>query len=505
MKVIIVGSGIAGLSAAIFSYLEGDEVILATKKKLSDSNSFYAQGGVIYQDEEKNALLLEEDIQKASSFSSKPEAVKYFVEKGPETIEELLFHIAPVAFTRKNGKLSLRREGGHSARRIIHYLDRTGQKIAETLVDYIRKNTSIHILEETFLLDLAIRQEQTIGGFFKSSVKDEEPIYFMNCQKLILASGGIGECYESTTNPPTATGDAIAIAYRAGASVSGMEYTQFHPTVLAVKTPEHQRLLISEAIRGEGAFLVNKDGEDFMKQKHPLASLAPRDFVSRCIYEEMMKSKTDCVYLDATKIDSEILEKHFPHIFNECLKYGVDIRKDPIPVSPGYHFLCGGVDVDLRARTKIGGLYAIGECANSGLHGANRLASASLLECVVSAKSAAGDKPKESSLTKITPTPPQYKLERQLSSQELKRLREYAQKIAWESLSIVRYIPEIAELKFELKQILNSVEAIRGINLSHSELCNIVSTAYLIGEQALQNKKSLGCHYIIDDKKRTSS
>jgi len=374
---LIIGSGIAGLRAAIEAGRYGNVIIL-TKQRVYDSNTVQAQGGVavvLKAHEQDNLDLHISDTLKVGCGLNDKEAVRKVVTEGPVRVKELIEWGAH--FDSTSGELDLGREAGHSASRVIHsYGDATGKEIVRTLLNKIEEYRNIKIEENHFVVDLLTEENSCLGALVYSKPMG---LHIVRSKQTILATGGCGRIYQETTNPFVATGDGLTLAWRAGASLEDMEMIQFHPTTLYVAGSS--RALISEAVRGEGAKLVDKSGYQFMPDYHPDAELAPRDVVSRAIMQHLHKTRSRFVYLDARNIPN--FASRFPQITEHCKSFGIDITKDLIPVRPSAHYMVGGVKVDLNARTTVEGLYACGEVACTGLHGANRLASNSLLEGLV--------------------------------------------------------------------------------------------------------------------------
>jgi L-aspartate oxidase len=379
---IIVGSGIAGLYASLLARAHGS-VLLLTKGSIEESNTRWAQGGIaaaIGEDDSPELHL--EDTLRAGAGLVDEAAARVLVENGPEAISDLVRLGVP--FDTEGGEIVLGREGAHTVNRVVHAGgDSTGAHI-ELSLSQLARMSRITILENAQAIDLLLDGGSVAG----LSVLDTsaETVRQYRGRFNVLATGGLGQLYRVTTNPAVATGDGIAMAYRAGAEVSDMEFFQFHPT--ALRLPGAPVFLISEAVRGEGGLLRNEDGEAFMPRYHELADLAPRDIVARAILTELEDSESDHVYLDVTHLESAKVRARFPQIHRHCLDHGLDITEQPIPVSPAAHYMMGGVRADTWGRTTLPGLYAIGECANTGVHGANRLASNSLLETVVFARRA---------------------------------------------------------------------------------------------------------------------
>jgi L-aspartate oxidase len=391
---LVIGSGIAGLSFAIKASATGT-VHLVTKKKESDSNTNYAQGGIAAvlapNDSYKSHF---DDTMKAGGGLCKREALEVMVNSGPERINELVrwgTRFSHKDETDKTSGLDLGKEGGHTHKRVAHAMDLTGREIEQSLLNRISEIDTIKIFEDHTAVDLLtehqLQQERSspgincYGAYILDNLTGE--VNTFNSHITLLATGGVGQVYLHTTNPDIATGDGIAMAYRAGALIGDMEFIQFHPTSLYVKKKEGRSFLISEAVRGEGGILLNSSGEKIMEKVHPMKDLAPRDIVARTIDSELKKTGDDCVFLDITSKKKDFLKKRFPTIYKNCLAQGIDISTDPIPVVPAAHYLCGGIITDINGRTNIKNLYVSGESACTGVHGANRLASNSLLEGVV--------------------------------------------------------------------------------------------------------------------------
>lgn len=387
--VLIVGSGLAGLSAALQlpSHLQ---IALLTKGELNEGASAWAQGGIaaVMADSDSFDSHVQDTLVAGAGLCDLP-ATQFVVEHAPDAIRWLMSLGVP--FTEEDGALHLTREGGHSERRIVHVTDATGAAVQQTLIKKVLVAPNIRFFNHHMLVDLITHQKlglpgQQCVGLYALDEQTDSVVTF-SAPHTILATGGAGKVYLYTTNPDTATGDGIAAAWRAGCRVQNMEFIQFHPTCLY--HPHAKSFLISEAVRGEGGLLKLPSGERFMPTHDARAELAPRDVVARAIDFEMKKQGLDCVYLDISHKSAEFLKEHFPNILERCLQLGIDITTQPIPVVPAAHYTCGGVLTDLAGRTDLAGLYAIGETACTGLHGANRLASNSLVECMVFAKATA--------------------------------------------------------------------------------------------------------------------
>ena len=376
VQFLVVGSGVAGLRAAIESANAG-EVLVITKGKVRESSTWRAQGGIaVALSEGDEPELHMKDTLKAGVGLCNKDAVKVLVEEGVQRAEELISWGAK--FDRENGHLSFTMEAAHKIRRIIHAMgDATGEEIHKTLMHKAQEIKNIKFLEHTFLIDLIIEEKECLGAL----IMTESGKQIISASATILASGGTGQLYKNTTNPEVATGDGLAIAYRAGCKLQDMEFIQFHPTTLYLQSAPC--FLISESVRGEGGILRNSKGETFMSEYHEMGDLAPRDVVSRAIYNQMWKTGTNSVFLDMKHLPHDFLKSRFPNIYLTCKEYNLDITRDLIPVRPAAHFLMGGIKTNLKAETNIKRLFACGEVASTGVHGTNRLASNSLLEGLV--------------------------------------------------------------------------------------------------------------------------
>lgn len=490
--IIIIGSGIAGLTAALKASAVAN-VVLCTKSHIKESNTQMAQGGIaaVWSAQDKPQYHYE-DTMNAGAGLCISEAVDVLVHDGPERVRELISMGAD--FDRFKTGFSLTKEGAHSKRRILHAKDNTGEEIENTLVSSIKKNKRITVLENTFAKDLVV-ENGTVTGVVAVKTYGEEIVH-ISSKAVLIASGGLGQVYSNNTNPAMATGDGIAMAYRAGAAVSDMEFIQFHPTTLVSGDRKPVSLfLISEAVRGEGARLINGEGYRFMPDYHPQAELAPRDIVSRSIYDQMRKNKNKKhgVYLDLSYVKEDISTR-FPKIYQRCLENGFDITREPIPVAPAAHYIMGGIKIDLSGQTTLPGLYAAGEVSTVGVHGANRLASNSLLDGLVFAARAI-----EHALKNIQQKELSNYLLEPLESQTLAvstitRLREKIRKIMWNNVGIIRN-------KNSLKKAILKLEEIRKeINFytTDHKLCevqNLLENAELIAMFALERKESRGAHF----------
>lgn len=489
---IIIGSGISGLNFALRQAEKGRKVLIITKKRIVESATNFAQGGiaaVISQlDDFKKHV---KDTLVAGSFHNNKRAVEYMVRHGPAAISRLLELGVP--FTTQNGKLLLTAEGGHRTRRIAFVSDYTGQAIEKVLVAKVRKNPFITLYEHTFAVDLLIKNRTCYGVQILRGKKFEN-IYG---DITVLATGGIGQLYEYTTNPVISTGDGLAMAARAGCKFRDLEFIQFHPTALKLKGK--QAFLISEALRGEGALLLNSKAERFMPRYHKLAELAPRDIVSRAIFEE---EKNGPVFLDLRHKKETFLETRFPQIYQKLKSYGLNLAHDLIPISPAAHYICGGVKVNLKGETGIKNLYAFGEAAGTGVHGANRLASNSLLEALVfSDRILESHLPTKQNFSRQPEKKlPSFSLPKirviQKTPRYLKACRKNLQQIMWKYVGIVRSKKSLLEGLKKIRQLEKKVLDFRKVNREILEFKNMVMAAKLITQAALKRKKSLGCHCI---------
>ena len=509
--VLIVGSGLAGLTAAL-RLAPNHSVAILTKRGMSDGSSGWAQGGIA-------AVLADgdtfdshvDDTFVAGAGLCDPAATRFVVENAPDAIAWL--QQLGVQFSKENGQLHLTREGGHSARRIVHVTDATGAAVQRTLIEKVRETPGITLFENHMLIDLIMASPTTsesasasasiganrcAGLYALDEISGE--VQTFNAPQTILATGGAGKVYLYTTNPDTATGDGIAAAWRAGCRVSNMEFIQFHPTCLY--HPHAKSFLITEAVRGEGGRLLLPDGTRFMPAHDERAELAPRDVVARAIDFEMKKHGFDCVYLDISHQPLAFILEHFPNIHARCLSLGIDISRQPIPVVPAAHYTCGGVQVDLNGSTDVPGLYAIGETACTGLHGANRLASNSLVECMVFARAAAAHisahpKPAVLALPAWDDSQVSDADEAVVISHNWDELRRFM----WDYVGIVRTnkrleraAHRITLLQTEIHEFYSAFHVTRDL----LELRNLVQVAELIVRSAQSRHESRGLHFSRD-------
>jgi L-aspartate oxidase len=503
--VLIIGSGLAGLSLAL-KLANQKKVAVVTKKSLLEGASVWAQGGIATVLSQEDSLAEHiQDTLTAGAGLCDPTTTRYVVEHAKPALDWLIAQGVP--FTRDASTdtgYHLTREGGHSHRRIIHAADATGHAVQETLAAKVLAHPNITVLEHTIAIDLITgkklgRQDNRChGAYALNCLRDE--VVTIAARDTILATGGAGKVYLYTTNPDTATGDGIAMGWRAGCRVSNMEFIQFHPTCLY--HPHAKSFLISEAVRGEGGLLKLPDGTRFMPAHDKRAELAPRDIVARAIDFEMKKRGLDCVYLDISHKSVEFLQEHFPTIYARCLALGIDIARQPIPVVPAAHYSCGGVVTDLNGRTDVDNLYAVGETASTGLHGANRLASNSLLECMVFADAAARDilsKPRDELIAL-----PQWDESRVTDADEeivIAHNWDELRRFMWDYVGIVRTTKRLQRAQHRIKLLheeINEYYANFHVTSDLLELRNLVLSADLIVQSALSRHESRGLHYSKD-------
>ena len=503
--VLVIGSGLAGLSAAL--RLAADrKVALVTKRELLEGASAYAQGGIAAVLDSADSLENHiRDTHVAGGGLCRDEAVRFVVGRGAQAIQWLVDQGVPFTREAKGGEgLHLHREGGHSHRRIVHAADATGNAVQRTLVEQARAHPNIDLLEWHLAIDLitgrkvGLEDDRCLGAYVLDLVDGR--VRTLSARATVLASGGTGKVYLYTTNPDTATGDGIAMGWRAGCPVANMEFIQFHPTCLY--HPHAKSFLISEAVRGEGGLLLLPGGERFMPRHDERGELAPRDVVARAIDFEMKKRGLDCVYLDIAHKGEAFVREHFPNIHRKCLEFGIDIAKEPIPVVPAAHYTCGGLQVDLAGRTPVPGLYALGEVACTGLHGANRLASNSLLECVVFAEAAAADILAAAAVE--IPALPQWDESRVTDADEevvIAHNWDELRRSMWSYVGIVRTNKRLERALHRIQLLQAEIhEFYSTFRVSNDliELRNLVVTAELIVRSALARKESRGLHFSSD-------
>ncbi|MCX7983704.1 MAG: L-aspartate oxidase [Bacteroidetes bacterium] len=512
--VLVIGTGIAGCIVALELADAGIHVTLVTRcSQPNESNTMYAQGGIIFTGPGDSPELLSEDIQNAGANICNPRAVTILSQEGPSLVQKLLIEKYGVPFDRTpTGELALTREGGHSVARIIHVSDMTGSAIENKLIDAVLNNTNITLYTETTAVDLLTPAHHAYNRLTVYDPPRCVGAYVLNqntglvhrilSRMTVLATGGIGQIYLRTTNPPSARGDGLAMAHRAGARTINCEYVQFHPTAFY---QEHGPcFLITEALRGAGARLINQKGEPFMERYDPdWKDLAPRDVVARSIHQEMLFQNTPNVYLDAASyIPANTLKSQFPYIYSRCLEAGIDITQEPIPVVPAAHYFCGGVWVDEWGQSTIKNLYAIGEVSCTGLHGANRLASTSLLEGLVWGYRAA--KHIQHTIHEIQPFPaeqiPPWEEtgttlpDSALIAQDMSVIKH----IMWNYTGLIRTVDRLQRALRELLHLETEIQRFyRAVKLNDSiiGLRNAIRSAIIITTAAWANKKSIGCHY----------
>ncbi len=504
---LVLGSGIAGLSYALQVCKYG-KVALITKKSDTESNTNYAQGGiasVMSSDDSFQSHI--QDTLVAGAGLCRESAVDVLVTEGPDYVRELVE--LGVNFSKEldsSGELnfSMGREGGHSRRRILHAADLTGREIERALIVQIKRQDNIRVFEHEFAVDLIVEHDMNdklvCCGAYVLDTETEEVSTF-RAKVTMLATGGGGKVYLHTTNPDIATSDGVAMAYRAGADIADMEFIQFHPTTLY--HPEARSFLISEAVRGEGGILRLSDGSTFMENYHEMGCLAPRDIVARAIDAELKKTSDECVYLDITHLDTDAVKSRFPNIYQKCLSVGIDITTDWIPIVPAAHYSCGGVQTDLNARSSIDRLYACGEVACTGVHGANRLASNSLLEAMVFAHRAATD---ANAFLVGWPSAdpadfPKESHDMDVIDEDIEALTDTVRRVMWRYVGIVRTNDRLQKAREEISSIASQVEKLYSTGRLSPELIelrNITTVAGLIIDSAIYRKESRGLHYNTD-------
>ncbi len=516
--ILIIGSGIAGMCAAYYAAENGLSVYLITKGDVKkDSNTYYAQGGIIYKGEKDSTRNLIKDIVRAGANLSNPFMARILAEEGPYYIQDLLINTAKIHFTKNQaGKLDLAEEAAHSVRRIIHSKDATGKAITEGLLRLMKKQKNIKIFRHHMALDLILKHEPTNILFPKTVLPETLGAYILDinsktiktfiAKATILATGGIGKIYSYTTNSLSSTGDGLAIAERAGAKLLNMEYTQFHPTALYQSKPN--MFLISEAVRGEGGELKTINNILFMKKYHSKGSLASRDIVARAIHKEMLKRHHPYMLLDIHNYLSPVtIKKKFPTIHKTCLENNIDITQQSIPVVPAFHFICGGIKVNKYGKTNIRRLFAAGEVSCTGIHGANRLASTSLLEGLVwgGRISKYLSKHRKNYVFKKSINIPKLKLpvkqSEPVDSTFIKQDWDNLKNIMWNYVGLIRTAKRLTRALKSLKNLYDTVTDFYKNNLLEKdviELKNGIQTGILITRQAIKNKRSRGTHFRID-------
>ena len=510
---MVIGSGIAGLTFALKAAKLGSVAVI-TKRKGADTNTAWAQGGIacVTSDEDSFELHVQDTIAAGAGLCDEA-IVRTIVAEGPERIRELTeaglqFDERPaVAGPSGHREFDLGKEGGHSKRRVLHVRDATGKEIEETLLRELSQQSHVDLLENHMAVDLITAAklgfavaDRCLGVY----VLDERigEVETIRSDHVVLATGGCGKVYLYTTNPDIATGDGVAIAWRAGAEIANMEFIQFHPTCLF--HPQAKSFLISEAVRGEGGVLRNNRGEDFMKRYDARGSLAPRDIVARAIDAEIKRSGAQYVFLDITHKPPEFVRERFPHIYQTCLQFGIDISKQPIPVVPAAHYQCGGIKTDINGVTSLPGLYAIGEVACTGLHGANRLASNSLLEGLVMAHRAAVVAAQKRSHGERQISLPEWESGNVQDVDELVVIYhnwDEIRRLMWDYVGIVRTDKRLQRASARLRNLQREIREFYWnfkISVDLLELRNLATIAALIVDSALSRKESRGLHYTLD-------
>jgi L-aspartate oxidase len=513
---LVIGSGIAGLSFSLKAALKGS-VTIVTKKETMDTSTNYAQGGIasVLGPNDSFDLHIKDTLESGAGLCNE-QVVRMVVTNGPDMIKELI--ALGVNFSHNKiqaDTLDLTKEGGHSRRRIVHTKDLTGQEVERALIYNVEKNDNIQIYENHMVIDLITTSKfikrglstnetkETCWGAYVLDIITGEVRIFLS-RVIVLATGGAGKVYLYTSNPDIATGDGVAIGYRAGAKVANMEFVQFHPTCLY--HPIEKNFLISESVRGEGGRLINKKGDHFMEHYHPLKDLALRDVVARSIDAELKKSGDECVYLDISHRSRDFIKNRFPNIYMKCLELNIDITKEPIPVVPAAHYMCGGITTDTQGRTNITNLYAIGEVACTGLHGANRLASNSLLEALVFSQSAFEDSAKTITDTDDYkfPSIPLWDTGSATDSDEsvvVSHNWDEVRRMMWNYVGIVRTDKRLVRAMRRIKIIQQEIKDYYWdfiITRDLLELRNLAEVAELIITSASMRKESRGLHYNLD-------
>jgi len=507
---VVIGSGIAGLSFALKVAKHGSVAVI-TKRKGADSNTAWAQGGIacVISGEDSFELHVRDTLEAGAGLCDE-QVVRTIVTEAPGRIQDLVelglqFDEREVSGHRE---FDLGREGGHSKRRVLHVRDETGKEIENILLRELGRQSHVDLLENHMAVDLITAaklgfasEDRCLGVYVLNEISGE--VETIRSDRIVLATGGCGKVYLYTTNPDIATGDGVAMAWRAGVTIANMEFIQFHPTCLF--HPKAKSFLISEAVRGEGGILRNNRGENFMKRYDPRGSLAPRDIVARAIDAEIKRSGAQCVFLDITDKPVEFIRERFPHIYETCLRLGIDMTKQPIPVVPAAHYQCGGIKTDVNGATDLRGLFAIGEVGCTGLHGANRLASNSLLEGLVvaqrAAEAAVGYRSSESDRALLLP---------EWQSGDVQNVDELVviyhnwdeiRRLMWDYVAIVRTDKRLHRASARLRNLQREIREFYWnfkISVDLLELRNLATVAALIVDSALSRKESRGLHYTLD-------
>ena len=506
---VVIGSGIAGLSFALKVAQHGSVAVI-TKRKGTDTNTAWAQGGIacVTSDEDSFELHVRDTLEAGAGLCDEA-AVRTIVMEGPDRIRELMefgleFDEREVSGHRE---LDLGKEGGHSKRRVLHVQDVTGKEIEGTLLRELGRQSHVELFENHMAVDLITAgklgfatEDRCLGVYVLDERTGE--VETIRSDRIVLATGGCGKVYLYSTNPDIATGDGVAMAWRAGAMITNMEFIQFHPTCLF--HAKAKSFLISEALRGEGGILRNSRGEDFMKRYDPRGSLASRDIVARAIDAEIKRAGAKCAFLDITDKSPEFIRERFPHIYETCLGFGIDMSKQPIPVVPAAHYQCGGIKTDVNGATNLLGLYAIGEVACTGLHGANRLASNSLLEGLVVAHRAAASSVQAQKRSKQKILLPEWESGNVQDVDELVAIYhnwDEIRRLMWDYVGIVRTDKRLQRASARLRNLQREIREFYWnfkISVDLLELRNLATVAALIVDSALSRKESRGLHYTLD-------
>lgn len=510
-EILVIGSGLAGCLAAIAAADEGAQVTIVSKtENIIGGNTPYAQGGIIYKGLKDSPEKLKKDILIAGDGHSWEPAVDQLCQRGPELVEKFLINRFKVEFDRdENDELDLTAEGAHSQARIIHSKDKTGKSIHTSIAEGVKNHPNIKVLVNHTVVDLLTLAHHSKNSLdiykkpacFGAFVLDNETsqVFPIFASQTILATGGLGQLYAHTTNPNEATGDGIALAWRAGVRCFNLQYIQFHPTTFY---GERERFLISEAVRGEGGKLIDKDGKPFMKKFHEMGDLAPRDIVARGIHQTMLETGHPCVYLDVSHLDSAWLKDRFPTIYQYCIDAGVDIAKEPIPVVPAAHYSCGGVGVSLTGRTSLRRLYAIGEVSCTGVHGANRLASTSLLENVVWGYIAGKESAAHIGVEDYYPDIWEWKDRNQiidpaLIAQDWLNIKNSM----WNYVGLVRTKQRLLRARTIFRHLQSEIEQFyqqAKMTKSIIQLRNGMQSAIAITQATIETRENKGAHYLIN-------
>lgn len=505
--VLVIGGGAAGLSLAL-RLADNHRICLISKGILTEGSTLYAQGGIaaVLGDNDSLDSHIADTID-AGAGLCEPDAVRFTVEHAKESIQWLIEQGIHFTENDDGNSLHLTREGGHSHRRVIHATDATGHAVETTLEQKVRAHPNIHIHEHHIAVDLITTQKmglsgenRCLGAYILDRKADKVRVY--RARHTVLATGGASKVYLYTSNPDTSTGDGIAMAWRAGCRVANLEFNQFHPTCLY--HPQAKSFLITEAIRGEGGILRRPDGSPFMKEFDQRAELAPRDIVARAIDHEMKRLGCECLYLDISHKPAEFIQQHFPTVYQRCLDFGYDMAKQPIPIVPAAHYTCGGVMTNLSGETDIIGLFAIGETAYTGLHGANRMASNSLLECLVFAQSASESINNNNEKVNISDTLPAWDESRVTDSDEevvVTHNWDELRHFMWDYVGIVRTDKRLQRANRRVQLLLSEIDEYYGnfrVTNDLLELRNLAVVADLMIQCAIQRKESRGLHYTLD-------